>query len=197
MHVRDLHNTYVILRHGHSETNAAGIILSDPKQGVGAYGLSAQGRQQVETSVRAALQRGLLPTDTIIISSDFLRCRDTAEIARTLIKTEKVILDIRLRERYFGDYEGTSNKNYDEIWKRDVTDPYQPTQNVESVHSVLQRVCALMVELESTYTHRTILLVSHGDTLQILQTEFQQLEPQTHRSLPHLQTGEVRRMNST
>ncbi|GEM_PF-6369883 len=42
---------------------------------------------------------------------------------------------------------------------------------------------------------KTILLVSHGDPLQILETAFKDISPALHRSLPHLQTGDVRALD--
>ena len=42
-----LKNRYFAMRHGQSEANAAGIIVSDPANGCPRYGLTPLGRQQV------------------------------------------------------------------------------------------------------------------------------------------------------
>jgi broad specificity phosphatase PhoE len=39
-----------------------------------------------------------------------------------------------------------------------------------------------------------VVLVSHGDVLQILQTAFEGLDPSKHRSIPHLPTAELRQL---
>merc|ERR1719414_343626 len=39
-----------------------------------------------------------------------------------------------------------------------------------------------------------VVLVSHGDALQLLQTAFQGVSPSEHRSLPHLHPGELREL---
>jgi glucosyl-3-phosphoglycerate phosphatase len=57
---------------------------------------------------------------------------------------------------------------------------------------VLDRATAFVVELERRYSGRDILLVSHGDTLQILQAGFLRIDPSRHRSLPDLATAEIR-----
>jgi broad specificity phosphatase PhoE len=57
---------------------------------------------------------------------------------------------------------------------------------------VLDRVTALIADLERRYSGRDILLVSHGDTLQILQAGFLRMDPARHRSVPHLATAEIR-----
>ncbi len=63
-----------------------------------------------------------------------------------------------------------------------------------SVASVATRVKDLIVDLETRFREHVIVLVSHGDTLQILQTVFVGLSPGQHRSLPHLANCEVREL---
>ena len=53
----------------------------------------------------------------------------------------------------------------------------------------------LVAELEQRFSGRDILLVSHGDTLQILQAGFRGMSPARHRGLPHLDTAEIRRID--
>ena len=50
----------------------------------------------------------------------------------------------------------------------------------------------LVAELERRYAGRDILLVSHGDTLQILQAGFLRMDPAAHRRLPPLGVAEIR-----
>ena len=40
-----------------------------------------------------------------------------------------------------------------------------------------------------------VVLVAHGDVLQILQTRFACVDPRTHRSLPHLETAPLRSLS--
>jgi broad specificity phosphatase PhoE len=57
---------------------------------------------------------------------------------------------------------------------------------------VLDRATALVADLERRYSGRDVLLVSHGDTLQILQAGFARMDPAAHRRLPHLGVAEIR-----
>ena len=59
---------------------------------------------------------------------------------------------------------------------------------------MLDRTTALIADLEQRYSGRDILLVSHGDTLQILQAGFLRVDPSGHRRLPHLDTAEIREL---
>ncbi|MBO0776261.1 MAG: histidine phosphatase family protein, partial [Actinobacteria bacterium] len=64
--------------------------------------------------------------------------------------------------------------------------------DVEPVTAVLDRTTAFVAALEREHRGRDILLVSHGDALQILQAGFAGVDPARHRSLPHLRTAEIR-----
>jgi glucosyl-3-phosphoglycerate phosphatase len=63
---------------------------------------------------------------------------------------------------------------------------------VERAADVLGRATAFIADLERRFAGRDILLVSHGDTLQILQAGFLLMDPSGHRRLPHLETAEIR-----
>src|ERR1700731_310056 len=156
-------NAYYLMRHGQSKANEQGIIVSRlvTDQG-GDYGLSELGRQQA----RDAASRCGLGSGTLIYSSDFARARQTAEIVRAELKAPAVTLAPALRERCFGDWEGTSAGNYAAVWAAD-----------ELAAAVLARVVALIDDLDKQHAGRDILLVSHGDTLQILQAGLAGIDP--------------------
>lgn len=189
--VTALRNRYVIMRHGQSMANVRGIIVSDPRDGASrAYGLSALGREQARASAR---QCGL-PASTVIFSSGFSRAAQTAEITRTCLGADTVQVAEALRERHFGEWEGAPSGNYAHVWAADAEDPDRGPAGAEPAAAVLDRVTAFVARVEAAYEDRDVLLVSHGDTLQILQAGFLRVSPGAHRSLPHLETGEMRRI---
>jgi len=194
-----LRNRYCALRHGHSKANEKGIILSSPKDGVKEeYSLTTLGEQQVRASVMKAQQEKLLSADTVIISSPFSRARRSAEIAREILGAkEAILIDARLRERWFGTWEGTSNVHYEKVWVADKKNPYHTECMIEAAASVQHRVTELILTIECTCKGKTFLLVSHGDALQILQTAFARKSPAVHRSMKHLETAEVRELHLT
>ena len=183
-----LANTFTVMRHGQSRANVAGIIVSRIENDRrGDYGLSPAGRAQ---ALEAATTSGL-PTDTVICSSDFARARQTAEIVRAHLNAKDVDIAEALRERCFGQWEGSSTDNYARVWAADETGSDQ-VGGVEPADAVLDRMTALVLDLDRRHTGRHILLVSHGDPLQILQAGFLRMNPAAHRSLPGLQTAEIR-----
>ena len=190
--VERLANRFSVMRHAQSKANAGGIIVSrieDDRQGD--YGLTEHGRQQA----LAAAQICGLPGDTVIYSSDFSRARQTAEIVRAHLGAPEVVIAEALRERCFGHWEGSVTGNYALVWAADETDPVHADGNVEPAAAVLDRTTALIVQLERRHCGRDILLISHGDTLQILQAGFLGVDPSRHRTLPHLATAEIRQLH--
>ena len=187
-----MNNRYYALRHGRSEANEAGRIISHPDEGTKRWGLTAQGRRQVEEGV----SRSRLGEETLIITSDFVRARETAAVASRILNCAAPREDARLRERFFGAYDGKEDSNYALVWKEDEKDGDNKKEGVESPREVTARIASLIDDLESRFSDRDIILVSHGDALQLGQAWFEGKDPRNHRSLTHLETGEVRRLGS-
>ena len=189
-----LANRFSVMRHAQSKANSCGIIVSrieNDRQGD--YGLTEHGRQQA----LAGAQSCGLPGDTVIYSSDFSRARQTAEVVRAHLGAPEVVIAEALRERRFGHWEGSATGNYARVWAADETDPGHADGDVEPAAAVLDRATAFIAQLERRHRGRDILLVSHGDTLQILQAGFSGVDPSRHRSLPHLATAEIRQLRLT
>ncbi len=190
------HNTYYALRHGISTANEQQLVVSDPDNGVSSYGLSEAGIS--DSKKKFELLKSKVPfekTAVVCITSDFARAKETAELFCEVFSLEKPIIDQRLRERFFGDFELQSSENYHKIWAFDENSADHTEFGCESSHSVATRIRALITNLEEKYQGQSLVLVSHGDTLQITQTVFKGIAPNLHRSLPHLNNAELRRLN--
>jgi broad specificity phosphatase PhoE len=190
--ITKLNNHYFILRHGESVANKERIIISSLKDGLTGYGLTDLGEKRVKKEVTELRKSKLLDGKTIIISSDFLRTKETANIAKDILKTGPVILSQKLRERDFGKYDKT---NVDDYIKGYGTNKDNITKNIESPEKIEDRVTSAVKELETKYKDKNILIVSHGDVLQILQTIFKKIPLTDFRSLPYIDTGEIRHLS--
>lgn len=160
-----MQNRYFLMRHGESQANRADLIISDPEVGCRLYGLTPKGSEQAR---EAGLKSGLRE-DTIILCSDFLRTRETAEIVSQVLGCSPPLPEEGLRERFFGELEGTSGKGYLQVWHQDTLDSGNTPYGAESPRHLCLRLQKLMRKLEQAYTDQTLLLVSHGDTLRYLQ----------------------------
>ena len=179
------------MRHGESIANQQGIIVSAAENGLSGYGLSESG----QTNIKQSLEAGVLPQITHIISSDFKRTRESAEIAQALLQSNQdITFTGNLRERFFGDFELKHNDCYQTVWDNDAVNSAQNENNVESADAVMNRTSSLVLNLEKEFNGETFLLVSHGDALQILQAAFHKSPASEHRLLPHLDTAEIREL---
>jgi probable phosphoglycerate mutase len=185
------HHRYLLMRHGHSQANAAGLIISHPERGLEGYGLSPTGQAQLDALITN--WAWLVPDR--ILHSDFLRTTQTAmRIARHF--GLEATPEPCLRERYFGDLDGGNAEGYGKVWARDAQDPDQEVQGVESVTAVANRMGSVIerLELPSQKDRRpaeTILLVSHGDPLQILLTALEGRPLSQHRDRPALMPASI------
>lgn len=216
-----LKNSYFALRHGQSLANVQKIISSDPSISTVEHGLSALGKEQVSASAQLFAQKyhekGHHHTTqpVAIYSSDFTRARETAAIFANILHQSNIPLyheynekqnhgpngfhlDTRLRERYFGDWNGKSDTHYHDVWNFDCHDANHQEFNCESVNSVVGRTTELILDIERELQDSPqpcqVILVAHGDVLQILQTAFLMVDGKLHRSLDHLETASVREL---
>jgi probable phosphoglycerate mutase len=188
---KNINNHYFACRHAESEANLQKIILSDPTKGCASYGLTHEGREQITTAVKHC---ALFDKSLLIYSSDFLRAKQTAEIVANYLNIKNINISINLRERYFGSLEGLSNANYQKVWEKDIVNPAHKEFAVESVLEVAKRLTTLINELEAEYKKQEILLVSHGDTLQILRLLFLAEPLNNLLKYSHLGNAEILRL---
>eukprot|EP00041_Stephanoeca_diplocostata_P019224 m.411160 g.411160 ORF g.411160 m.411160 type:complete len:212 (-) comp21247_c0_seq13:398-1033(-) len=203
-----LKNRYILLRHGQSIANVQDLIVSNPENGIPDYGLSEKGKREAEQAATliAALVQDVntntqapshYPHNVSFVTSDFLRTKETTDIVTSKMSYADVSVDIRLRERQFGDFELQSSENYARVWEQDAHSPQHTQFNVECIAHVRDRASSLVLELDRKYpSGHVFVLVSHGDTLQILQTWFANIDPTQHRQLDHLETCKPRLMDA-
>lgn len=136
----------IITRHGETEENYKNIC-----QGHTHGTLSSEGVKQ------AKLLANRLKNEEIdaIYSSDLARAKDTALAIKQFHDVE-IKYDKRLRERYFGHYQGQSlPNNFD--WEN-------LDQDVESDEAFIKRVNEFIEEIKYNHGNETVLVVSHGGT---------------------------------
>lgn len=155
--------TLYLVRHGESENNVLRILNSYPEKK--SYPLTERGRGQIEK----VATNDLSETDVdAILSSPVRRARETADI----IGREKhltVIEDDRLRETDFGVFDGGPVSDllakYPDPAKRVETDG---SDGVESFNEMRARLRSFLADVRKRYAGKTVVIVSHGDTLEQL-----------------------------
>ncbi|XP_065865473.1 uncharacterized protein [Euphorbia lathyris] len=172
-------NRYWILRHGKSIPNEKGLIVSSLENGIRSeYQLAPDGINQAHSAGQLflkELKEKNIPLENVrICYSPFARTSHTAKVVASVLDIPfdgpqfKVMEDIR--ERYFGPlFELMSHDKYSEIWALDEKDPCMQPEGGESAKDVGNRLAKSIAIMESDFQGCAILIVSHGDPLQILQ----------------------------
>lgn len=142
------------MRHGESENNVADILSSTITDG---YPLTAKGREQVAAQAEKLAKEERIDA---IIASPLLRTYETAEIVAKKVEAP-LFKDARLKEPFFGDFEGKSFKAYAAKSKSHKLEDV----NGESSASIRKRTGELIQEVDSKYKGKTVLLVTHSFTM--------------------------------
>jgi broad specificity phosphatase PhoE len=163
----DFSNSYLLMRHGESEANVTGVIVSDPKIGCEGFGLTEHGVKQITASVHGFTGEAI----TRIVCSDFLRTVQTAQLVADILNLPKPEQEKGLRERFFGKWDGMSAEHYQNIWQRDEMED-QSDDGVESPEAVLQRGFQVIEKLEQRYRNQVLSLVNRQrNTVRYLTTK--------------------------
>jgi len=150
-------NNYWLMRHGESANNLTDMI--DCKIG-GDYHLTDLGREQVSVSAEKLKSSKI----DLIISSDFVRTKETAELVANIIGFDKsqIIFDPRAREYDAGKVNGSEWATYNGNFKSKHEKLLYGHEGGESCLDVKKRMGDLLYELNEKYTGKNILIVGHS-----------------------------------
>ncbi len=182
-----------VLRHGESVANVEGVIVSavGPRALI-EVGLTERGRRQARDAARKAEGRGIGP-EVVVLTSDFARAHQTAQEFCDALGAHEPRLDERLRERGFGTHDEGPASAYDLVWADDLA-RRESAQEVEPVSEVALRACEVLRDADRIARCAPVVLVAHGDVLQIMLAVGEGMDPYEHRSVPHLGNAELRRV---
>ncbi|MFC1656716.1 class I tRNA ligase family protein [Patescibacteria group bacterium] len=144
----------ILVRHGHSEHNDE-QIYSDKTSDT--YKLTPKGQKQIQETAKKLKNRKI----DMIFSSDLLRCKQSSKIFNKILKA-KINYDKRLGEIKFGKLYGKKVPSANFSRTNYYSDPFP---GGESIADVQARIQVLLDELKDKYKGKTILLVSHENTL--------------------------------
>ena len=157
--------TIWLVRHGESTWNEARLVQG---QSPHAGPLTERGQRQVTTLAEELAQRA--PKAKVIISSDLLRARQSADILANRLNVP-VRLERRLREQSLGVLEGTRlDENFDghtvrealnNLWHDEDRRHLGPSEG-ESVTALYERVSTLLADIAAEFHGADVILVTHG-----------------------------------
>ena len=139
-----------VVRHGETVRNIVGLVQGDTESL-----LSEKGKEQAR-QVKEKLDH---QTFDMVFSSPLSRAYQTAEIIMN--GTLPIIIDERLNERDYGDFEGHTREEFDYIgyWNFD----YNLKENHgESVQHLCMRVDDFLRDIKEKYGDKKVLVVTHS-----------------------------------
>jgi broad specificity phosphatase PhoE len=148
----------ILMRHAESEGNRAGCFTPHPE-----IPLTDRGREQAHEAAQRLAER-LAPVR--IVSSPFLRARQTADILSVVLGLDVEVAD-DLRERSYGELAGspysTARVGYDptSYWT------WRPPGG-ETLDEVLVRAGAVLDRIAAAAPDEEVLVVSHGAVMMAL-----------------------------
>ena len=149
----------IVVRHGETEWNASKRI-----QGQKDIELNDEGREQASQTAQKILDKKI----DLIITSSLKRAKETAQIINSFFNVP-VIEEPRIMERSFGDNEGKTKTEIDEMKKQNplIEESWDYVKNVEynnveRVQDFFRRVYSFLDEMIEKYRGQNILIVTHG-----------------------------------
>jgi isoleucyl-tRNA synthetase len=156
-------NKYYLLRHGQSywQTKYKKIILGWPEQ----YHCPLTKKGEKAISKVAKKLRGKID---LIFTSNFLRTKQTAEIVKKETGAE-IILDERLKDIDHGILIGKKKDELYKLFPKMLERFVKKVPGGESWSECKMRMLNFLKDIDKRYQGKTILIVSHGDPLWLLE----------------------------
>ncbi|QHW30171.1 histidine phosphatase family protein [Paenibacillus rhizovicinus] len=149
-----------LIRHGQTEWNELGKI-----QGQTDIPLNSEGFRQAQALAHRLVHEPM--KWDAVISSDLQRAKQTAEMIAGALGIPLLDPDKRLRERFYGEVEGTTAEERLALWGPDWK---KRDSGQETDEQLLSRALSFVEEAAASYPDRNLLVVTHGSLLaQLLQ----------------------------
>lgn len=170
----------LLTRHGQTEWN-----LLKKVQGKADIELNEKGIEQAET-IRVSLKEERID---LILCSPLKRAIQTAEIINQG-KNIRMIIDERLSERDFGEFEGMFKKdfNYNAFWSYKQNLKYDEAENITEF---FRRVYDFLDSVKKEYEGKRVLIVAHAGVSIPVKCYFEGIPNQECLSSLHLENCEV------
>lgn len=167
---------WFLVRHGETEWNTERRLQGHTNE---KSPLNENGRAQA----RAAAQKLKGRTIDLILSSDLLRAKETAEIIGSELNTE-VILDKGLRETDYGIFEGTTKeerieKGTQEAFEKFYEGKIENSEYGESLHEFERRIRSVIQRHKDAHGHKNVVIVTHGGFIRVLTLALKKMELHT------------------
>lgn len=158
-------SNWFLVRHGETDWNKEERILGQTDMP-----LNETGIKQAEATANLLKDKHI----DLIVSSDLVRARKTAEIIAKATGAE-IILDRSLRELYCGSLEGMYIPEVNEKYGSFLDRPYKELGG-ETFEEVEERAMKALLNHRKDHEHKNVVLVSHGALLGLVLKNIRKIE---------------------
>lgn len=156
-----MRNKYFILRHGEVQ-KVEEIIYDWPS--LSSYPMTEKGKKDIAQLAKKLKNKKI----DLIYSSDSLRAHQTAEIVAKELGL-KVNFDSKLRDINLGIYQGREKEKFYRDFPVNLERFSKKIPKGESWSDVKKRILRAIKDIDKQHKGKTILIVSHGDPLWLLE----------------------------
>ncbi len=167
-------NTYYFLRHGETIRVADLNRIIYSRKEDRSLGLTEKGRKDIEAVAKKLKRKNV----DLIFASDFFRAQKTAKIVNEQLNL-KIHTDKRLRDTDLGVFSGGPKEAVYKAF-RDMRERfYRKPKGGEDWFSCRKRILSFIKDVEKKHKNKTILIISHGDPLWLLEGMMKGLSMET------------------
>ena len=179
-------NHYWLLRHGQAESNVKHLVSSAKDK----HPLTNEGRKQIEDLIPVLKQKKI----DIIIASDVLRAKETAEIISKALNLHLGLFS-EISEIKHGVFEEESLEKYYAFYNSELEKLTRSPNGGETGNQVKKRAFDFLKKIDQQYKKKNILIISHRGVFNSLEAASQGLTQEEISEMPpeqDLKTAELR-----
>ncbi|MCK4918172.1 MAG: class I tRNA ligase family protein [Candidatus Pacebacteria bacterium] len=163
-------NQFFVIRHGEADNN----VLSVCSKGVAdKHHLTEKGKEQISISAKELKNKKI----DLIISSPYIRTKESAEILAKELGVKEIIEDSRVGEVNSGDFGGKSVSEYRNFFSSEEDYFKKAPEGGESFDDIKKRVSEFLYDVDEKYSDKIILIVGHETINWMLRAGAQGMNP--------------------
>ena len=183
-------NKFFLVRHGESDHSLFERLSGGEYEKKNPSHLTKKGIKQIESLAKKLKTKKV----DMILSSPYLRTLETSKIISDVLGV-KILKDERLTEINAGIFNGDTIHNYTKSFSSPEERFSKIPEGGESKNQVRKRIVEFIGEIDSKHKDKSIVIVSHGDPLWLLDSS---LRGETNKDSSYdnyIKVGEFRKVN--
>ncbi len=182
-------NNFFMARHCESDHNVSNVIAYDEK-GEKVSHLTKKGVEQAHAMGKALSKKGL----DLIFVSPYTRTKETAKIIAKATGA-KIIADKRLAELNCGVFNGRNDNERKAYYANTLEEFTKAPPGGESLNDVRKRMMEALLEINSKYNDKKILIISHGHPLWVMSGAAEGLTSEQNVDFRYPKVGDYNEVN--